>query len=117
MATLDRPVVTIECQDALGVGILGRMAGDAVSQLPSLSAGFFNDHMALDDKRLTDAGEVEITVELSRRPDRTRLEAAMGQRRLFAEVRRAPLCEGDGEIIEQMSLIAFDREQIMRPVT
>lgn len=114
MTRLNRPMVTIECEHVLGIGAVRRMAGDAISEFPGLSAGFLKDHMAFDDIGLTDAGEVEIIVELGCCPDRTRLDAAMGQFGLFTKVRFTALGKGDGQIVEQVSLIAFDRKQIMR---
>lgn len=114
MTALDRPVITVECEHALGVGAVGGVAGDAVGPFPRFFAGFLNDHMAFDNKRLADAGEVEILVELGCRPDGTRLDAAMSQRRGFAEVRLAALGKSHREIVEQLGLIAFDRKQVMR---
>lgn len=111
---LDRPVVAVERQEVLGIGAVGGMVGDAVGEFPGLFAGFLHDHMALDDVGQADAGEVEILVESSRGPDRTRLDAAMGQFGFFAEIGLAPAGKGDGELIEQRGLIAFDRKQVMR---
>lgn len=114
MATFDRPVVAVKRQDALGVGAVGCMAGDAIGQFPRFFAGFLADHMAFDNKRLTDAGEAEVIVELRCRPDGARLDATVGQCRFFTEVRRPTLGKSQREIVEQLGLITFDGEQVMR---
>lgn len=115
MTRLDRPMVAVQCQDAFRVRGVGGMAGDAVGQFAGLFTGFLDRHMAFDDIRLPDTGEVQIIVELGGRPDRARLNAAMGQGEGFAKFGCAALGKGYGQIIEQRGLIGFDREQVMRP--
>lgn len=64
MATvLDAPVAAVEGEHALGVGGLGRMAGDAVDALDGGFAGALVDDMARDAEGLADPGEVKVVVE------------------------------------------------------
>jgi hypothetical protein len=112
-AVLNGPMVAIEGEDALGVGGVGAVAGDAVGELGGDFAALFVDDMTLDEESLADEREIEVVVERGRGPDRAGLKPAMSQRRRFAEVGLAALLEGELEVGEQRWLIGFDREQVM----
>lgn len=112
-AIFDGPVVAVEGEDALWIGGVWRVAGDAVGDFPGVSAGFLVDHVALDEKGLADAGEVEVVVEGGGGPDGAAFQAPMREGVLFTVLRLCALLEGELQVGEQIGLIAFDGEQVM----
>ena len=68
-AIFDTPVSAVELEEALRVGLLGRSAGDAVSDFVAGFAAFLGDGVTFDDVGLRDVREIEIVVEGSGSPD------------------------------------------------
>jgi len=115
---LDGPVPSIEGKQAFLRRGPGGQAGDAVSRLAAVLAGFDLDGFAGHGENLSDAGEVEIVVEFAGDPDGSPLAAAVfGLGALVGEVRLAPgdvLVEQEADVVMQGLLVSLDGEQIIR---
>ena len=105
MGGLDGPVPAIEGEQALGGGIVGGEAGDAVGGLAVALAGLDVAGVAVHGEDLSDTGEVEGVVGGAGDPDGAAFTTAvLGFRALVGEVRRPPgdvLVEGEADIVEQ----------------
>ena len=107
---LFRPLPAIEGEQPLrGCGLHGQ-AGDAVGGLAAALAGLDLDGVAAHGEDLSDAGEVEVVVELTGDPDGAPLASAvLGLGALVREVRCAPgdgLVESEPDIVMQARLVA-----------
>ena len=110
MGCLDRPVPAIEGEQPLrGCGLHGQ-AGDPVGGLAAALAGLDLDGVAAHGEDLSDAGEVEVVVELTGDPDGAPFAATvLGLRALVGEVRPAlgdDLVEQEADIVMQARLVA-----------
>lgn len=76
-AILNAPKPLIGGRNALCVGLLARLAGDAVDSLASIIAGLFIRTMPLDYECLSHMGEVEVIVEFGGDPGFAGLNACM----------------------------------------
>ena len=65
-AVLDGPVPAVELEEALGIGLLGGEAGQAVDVLGAAAVSFGLAHEAFNVKDLSDVGEVEVVVKRAR---------------------------------------------------
>ena len=105
MGGLDGPVPAIEGEQALGGGIVGGEAGDAVGGLAVALAGLDLGDVAVHGEDLSDTGEVEGVVEGAGDPDGAAFTApVLGLWTLVGEVRRTlgdVLVEGEADIVEQ----------------
>ena len=68
-AVFDAPVATIGGKHSLRVGLLSSSAGNAIGDFTGVFTGFFICELALDDKSLSNVGEVQIVVEFACGPD------------------------------------------------
>lgn len=106
------PVAAIGRKDALGVGLLRCLTGDAVSGFSRDHSGLFIDPFAFDHEGLADVGEVEIGIELASDPDLACLDPAMVV--INSEsLRLLTVLKIQAEIFEESGLIAFDGKMIM----
>ena len=78
-AVLYHPVAAVDLKEALGGGLRGRTAGDAVGKLLGESAGFLLQDLPLDEEGLVDLGEVEVAVEGFADPDGAGLDAPVAR--------------------------------------
>lgn len=76
-AVLDRPMIPIEFQQACGIGLFGREAGDAKDGLALLGVVRQSQAYAFDACDLIEVGEVEGVGELAADPDGPGLQASM----------------------------------------
>lgn len=106
------PVAAIDFQNAVGIGLVWRLTGDAVNyfarDFPCLLLG----PLAFDHEALADVGEIEIVIEFRRCPDSPNLDSSMPEIRTDSS-RFAAVFKGEGEIFEELRLVAFDGEVIM----
>jgi len=112
-AVFDGPVAAVDIEEALGIGLLGRAAGDAVGEIAGRVASFLVDHDPFDEKDLADKGEVEIAVEFGRGPDVASFDATMMGRIDVDEVRLFSIVEEQHQIVEQRGLVGFDDEVVV----
>ena len=68
-AVFDGPVSASKLKQALGCGLLGREAGDAVDGFAALFIGYELGAVALDTEDLADVGKVYVVVEFAAAPD------------------------------------------------
>jgi uncharacterized membrane protein len=61
-AILNRPMGAIGGENLLGIGLLRRLAGDAVGGLTGAFAGLFMDAVPFDDKSLSNVREIQIVI-------------------------------------------------------
>ncbi len=114
MRRLDGPVPAIEGEPAFRRCGRRTQPGDAASRLAALLAGLDFDGFTAHGEDLSDAGEVEVVVELAGDPDGAPLAAVvLGLRALVREVRRAPgddLVESEPDVVEPGRRVSRDGE-------
>ncbi len=74
-AVLNRPVVAVELEEPLGVGVLGGERGDAVDDVELGFSGFEFCSLAFDAEDLCGVGEVQVGVQGGGGPDAADFEA------------------------------------------
>ena len=94
--------------------LLGGATGEAIGDVQRIFTRLFLDHLPLDEEGLAHVREVEIVVEFGGGPDFAGFQAAVIGRRLFDEMRLAPVLEVELQVCQQSGLIAFDGERVMR---
>ena len=85
-AIFNGPVAPIHLEDALGIGLLGRSTGDAVSHFARALAILFVYELSFDDERLSDVGEIKVAVELGGGPDLSGFDSSMVRGRSLSEI-------------------------------
>jgi len=110
---LDAPMPPIGCEDLLGCGLVWRSARDAIDDVGGAFPGCLLDALAFDDKSLPDVGEIEVGVEGTGDPNFPRFNPSMAEGGRLYEIRGLALLKVEGNILEQVGLIAFDREVVM----
>ena len=73
----DAPMVAVGFKYALGIGFLGRAAGDAIGDFTGIFTAFFICGLPLDEKSLSDVRKVQIAVEFGCGPDFADFDAAV----------------------------------------
>lgn len=111
-AVFNTPVAAIDSQDLVGIGLLGRLTGDATNDFTRDFPGFFLDCLPFDHEDLAKAGEVEIIIEFYRGPDLPDLDSAMAGIRAGGR-RFAAIFKAETDIFEESRLVAFDGEVII----
>lgn len=106
------PVAAVGLEDAVGIGLLRWLAGNAVSGFSRDLSGLFIDPFAFDHEGLSNVGEGEIHIELGSDPDLACLDPAVVKINGDSVRFLAPL-KIQGEIFEQSGLIAFDGKMVM----
>jgi hypothetical protein len=86
-AVFDTPVTAIGVEDALGIGLIRRAAGDPIGDFLGKSAGFFIDDFPFDNESLLDVREIEVGVKFGGRPDFASFNSAMVGRGIVNELR------------------------------
>ena len=61
----------------MGVGLIGRSAGEAIGGIAGVSPGLFVDRLPFDHESLTDMGKVEIGVERGGGPNPSGLDGSV----------------------------------------
>jgi hypothetical protein len=112
-AVFDGPVATVDFEQALSIGLLGRSTGDAVGEIVGRFAGLFVDRDSFDGEGLADVGKVEIVVEVGGRPDIARFNASMVGRVMHDEVGLFSILKHQRHIVKQRGLIGFDGEVVV----
>jgi len=92
-AVFDGPVSAVDIEQAFGINLSRRAAGNAISEIAGRFTGFLVDHDPFDEKDLSDMGEVEIAVEFGRGPDATVFEPTVVRRIESFEVRMFSILE------------------------
>ena len=85
-AILYAPVVSIGGENGLGIGLLWRLAGDAICELARALAGLLFNAVAFDGECLANVWKVKITVELRSGPDLAGFDPAMIHGRMIGVV-------------------------------
>lgn len=111
-AVLDHPVAAVDLEQALGAGLSGGTAGDAVSELARECAGFLLQDLPLDEEGLVDLGEVEVAVEGFADPDGAGLDAPVARGGL-REVRAGAGLKIALEVGQERRSIALDAEVVV----
>ena len=107
---LDGPVSAVEGEQALGVGGVRGVAGDAVGAFDGGSAGLLEDDGALDEEGLADVGEGQVAVQPGGGPDGAALDAAVREAWRLAEVGFAAVAEEQFDVVEQGRLVGLGGE-------
>ena len=68
-AVLDNPVLTVDLEHMLRVGLFASSTGNSIGNIQRAFAGLFLYAVPLDDECLSDVREVEVRVELRGCPD------------------------------------------------
>ena len=114
MATVfDTPVAAVGSEEALGVGLPGCFAGDAVGGFTGVSAGFFVCGFSLDDKGLTDVGEVEIAIEFGGGPDVAGFDPTVVRGSQIDKIRFLPIGKIQRDVLKKAWLVVFHGKVIM----
>jgi hypothetical protein len=115
MATiLDTPMASIGDEELLRRGLIGRAAREAIGELEGTFPRFFLDAHAFDDERLPDVGEIQVGIEGVGRPDLPPFDPPMAQGGGFDEIWGLAIRKIEDDVLEELGLVAFDREMIMR---
>jgi len=109
----DAPMAAVYGQQAFGVGLFDRPAGDAQGDVARLFAAFFVDASALDDKSLFDVRKVEKIIEFGGGPDLSLFDAAVIRRVEKDEIGLAAVFEEQTDVFEQAGLVVFDGEVVV----
>ena len=107
---LDLPVATVELEQALGVGGVGGVAGNAEGVFDGGLAGLLFGGGALDEEGLADVGEVQLAVEPGGGPDGAAFDAAVLEDGGLAEVGLGAVGEEHPEVVEQGRLVVLGGE-------
>lgn len=111
-AVFNTPVAAIDFQNLVGVGLVWRLTGDAVSPFAGNFSRLFVGSLPFDQKDLAKVGEVKIIIEFRRDPDLSNLDSAMAGIRASGR-RFAAIFKAQTDIFEELRLVAFDGEVIM----
>lgn len=76
-AIFNDPMTPVDGEEALGIGLFGGSAGDAIGDLEGAFATFFDDAVAFNGEGLSHMREVEIVIELRGGPDFSDFDASM----------------------------------------
>lgn len=115
MATVfDTPVAAIGFKNTLGVGLLRGPAGDTVSHITGVRAGFFVCGFALNHKSLLDIRKGKIAVELGRRPNFALFDTAVVGWITKDKIRFPGIFKEQCDVFKESGLVSFDGEVIMR---
>lgn len=112
-AIFDRPVATVDFEQAPSIGLFGGTAGDAIGHLAGGLTGFFINRGPFNGEDLADMGEIHIIVEFGTGPDFTGFDAAMVGRVVGDTLRGRSILEQKGDVVKEGDLIGFDGEVVV----
>ena len=113
-AILDAPVAPVCLEQLLGVGLLWRAAGDTVGELDGAFPGFFLNALAFNHKGLSNVWKVKIVVQCAGGPNFPGLDTPVLERGAHHEVRFLSMLEIESHVLQEVGLVAFDGEVVMR---
>ena len=114
MHGFDLSMATIDRQQTFGRSFVRGTTGEAERDFTRGLAGFLQDHLALDEKDLSDVREVEISVELRAVPNAPRFDAAMSDAG-FGEIRCLAISEQKRDNLFELRLIPLGGEMVVSP--
>lgn len=92
-AVLDGPVLAVNLENTLRVGLIGGFTGDTVGDFKRTGATLLVSSVSLDDESLSDVREVEVVVEFGGGPDLSGFDASVIRGRMLNEMRFPPIPE------------------------
>ena len=92
-AVLDGPVLAVNLENPLRVGLSGGFTGDTVGDFNRTGATLLVVSVSLDDESLSDVREVEVVVEFRGGPDLSGFDASVIRGCMLNEMRFAPIPE------------------------
>ena len=103
----------IRGEHAPGVGLFGRLAGDAQRVFDGHLPALLVHYLAFDHKGLADMREIEIGIQCRATPDTSGFNPTVIGRADVRMVRRRAIPEEQRDGFLQLWLIAFDRKMVM----
>lgn len=112
-AVLDGPVLPVDLEHMLRVGLFGGPAGDAVGNIQRDLARFLLYAVTFDDECLSNMREVEVVIEFRGCPDLSGFDSSVIRGRILNEVRLLPIPEVQLKILQNSALVSFDGEMVV----
>ncbi len=111
---LDRPVPTVDSENAVQIGLCGRATGAAVGDVYRSGAGPLPGRMPFNDVSLSPVRKGEIAVELRGGPNLPCFKASVIGGCLLHEMQLGLVAELGLQVFPKSALVGFEREMAMR---